>query len=179
METIKAIEQRKSIRSYLDKDVEKADLIALASYANKAPSAGPIHISIVTDKELLKKIDDEAYDFMKNSGVEFMMQRVALEGYRPLYAAPAMMLISTADPDRGMPGVAAAATTVTIAATDMGLGSCYVASPTRIVNTPEYKALLNVPEGNTILAGVLLGYTDDREKYGRERIVGDNVVFVE
>ena len=178
METIKAIELRKSIRSYLDKDVDKATLDTLASYANKAPSSGPIHITIITDKELLRKIDDEAYDFMKNSGVEFMMQRVALEGYRPLYGAPALMLISSQDPERGMPGVAAAATTVTIAATDMGLGSCYVGSPTRIVNKDEYKSILNIPEGNTVLAGVLLGYTDDPHRFERERIVGDNVSFV-
>ena len=180
METIKAIEMRKSIRSYQKKDVDKATLEALASYANKAPSSGEIHITVISDKEILETIDSETLDFMKNSGIEFLVQRASIEGYQPLYGAPAIMLFSSPDPDRGMPGVAAAATTVIIAATDMGLGSCYVASPTRTVNTSEnVLPKLNLPDGYTVLAGVLLGYTDDRDKFGRERVIGDNISFIE
>ena len=180
METIQAIELRKSIRSYQEKEIDKATLKALASYANKAPSSGEIHISVITNKELLDTIDSETLDFMKNSGIEFLVQRASIEGYRPLYGAPALVLFSSPDPERGMPGVATAAATVILAATDMGLGSCYVASPTRTVNTSEQVlAELSLPDGYTVLAGVLLGYTDDKDKFGRERVIGDNISYIE
>lgn len=180
METIKAIELRKSIRSYQEKEIDKATLETLASCANKAPSSGEIHVTVITNKEILETIDAETLDFMKNSGTEFLMKRASIEGYHPIYGAPALILLSSPDPDRGMPGVAAAATTVILAATDMGLGSCYVASPTRTVNTSEkVLPMLSLPEGYSVLAGVLLGYTDDKDKFSRERVVGDNISFIE
>ena len=179
METLKAIEKRKSIRSYLDKPVDKSILEKIISTGNKAPGAGAICITVITNKEFLKKIDDTTLDFMKNSGVEFMVQRSSLPGYRPLYDAPAMILVS-ADAERGAANAITSATTMILAATDLGLGTCYVVSPIQVIkNNSELLSPLGLPDGILPVAGVLLGYTDDPHKYERDRAPADNITYIE
>jgi nitroreductase len=179
MEFFDAVAKRKSIRSYLDMQIGRGLLEKIVEAGNKAPCAGAIQISVITDKEYLAEIDEVTFSFMQNSGVEFLVKRSSMPGYRPLYSAPALIVISS-DPERGTANVAAAAATMTFAATDLGLGSCYVGSPTRVLQAGnELAEKLNLQDGFTPLAGVLLGYTDDPDVFSRERIVPDNVTWVE
>ncbi|MDR2610800.1 MAG: nitroreductase family protein [Clostridiales Family XIII bacterium] len=179
MDTFEAIAKRKSIRSYRGKPVEKALLEKIAEAGNKAPCAGAISIAVITNADYLAEIDEATFSFMQNSGVEFMVKRSSLPGYRPLYGAPALIVISS-DPERGTANVAAAATTMILAATDLGLGSCYVGSPTRVLQAGTALAeKLNLPEGFTPIAGVLLGYTDDPDIFSRDRAPADNISWVE
>ncbi|MDR1068921.1 MAG: nitroreductase family protein [Clostridiales Family XIII bacterium] len=178
METFEAIAQRKSIRSYTGAPVEKADLEKIVAAGNAAPCAGQISIAVITDTEYLAEIDEATFAFMQNSGVEFLVKRSSTPGYRPLYGAPALVVISS-DPERGTANVAAAAATMILAATDLGLGSCYVGSPTRVLQAGEALAeRLNLPAGFTPLAGVLLGTTDDPARFSRDRAPADNVTFI-
>jgi nitroreductase len=169
-DTLQTIAARKSIRSYLDKPVAKEDLEKIVAAGDKAPLAGAISIAVITDKDYLAKIDQAVFDFMQNSGVPFMVERSSIPGYRPLYGAPALIVVSS-DPERGTANAAAAAATMTIAATDLGLGNCYVGSPTRVLADPEFGAPLGQPEGFIPIAGVLVGYTDDPEIFSRDRAV--------
>jgi nitroreductase len=169
-ETLQTIEARRSIRSYTNQPVSRELLDKIVEAGNNAPLAGAISIAVITDKDYLAKIDQSVFEFMQNSGVPFMVERSSIPGYRPLYGAPALIIISS-DPDRGTANAAAAATTMTIAATDLGLGSCYVGSPTRVLADPEFGAPLAQPEGFIPLAGVLVGYTDDPKVFSRDRAV--------
>jgi nitroreductase len=169
MGTFEAISKRKSIRSYLDKPVDKADLEKIVEAGKTAPCAGAISITVITDANYISEINSATYSFMQNSGVEFMVKRSSIPGYQPLYGAPALIVISS-DPERGTANVATAAATMIIAATDLGLGSCYVGSPTRVLQAgSELAGKLNLPDGFTPLAGVLLGYTDDPVLFSRDR----------
>ena len=60
MNTLDALQKRKSIRGYLDKTVEKEKLNLILKYGNKAPNAGPFQMSVITNKEILKTINDTA-----------------------------------------------------------------------------------------------------------------------
>ncbi|MDR0817739.1 MAG: nitroreductase family protein [Clostridiales Family XIII bacterium] len=176
-ETLKAIGARRSIRSYTDQSVSRETLDKIVAAGDNAPLAGAISIAVITDKDYLAKIDQAVFDFMQNSGVPFMVERSSLPGYRPLYGAPALIVVSS-DPERGTANAAAAATTMTIAATDLGLGSCYVGSPTRVLQDAELGAPLRQPEGFIPIAGVLVGYTDDPAKFSRDRAV-TGVTYIE
>jgi nitroreductase len=179
METFEAISKRRSVRSYQDRPVDRALLEKIAAAGNRAPCAGAISIAVITDAGYLSEIDEATFSFMQNSGVEFMVQRSSLPGYRPLYGAPALIVISS-DPERGTANAAAAATTMILAATDLGLGSCYAGSPTRVLQARNALAeKLELPDGFTPIACVLLGYTDDPALFSRDRAPVDNVTWIE
>lgn len=57
MNTLEALQARKSIRGYLDKPVEADKLKAVLKYGNKAPNAGPFHMSVIQNTDLLKEIE--------------------------------------------------------------------------------------------------------------------------
>ncbi|MDL2321629.1 nitroreductase family protein [Desulfosarcina sp. OttesenSCG-928-B08] len=60
-----------------------------------------------------------------------------------------------------MANVSNAATTVTLAATDLGLGSCYVVTPTLALGKePELAKKIGVPGGMKPMCCVLVGYPE-------------------
>jgi nitroreductase len=159
-EFFSTIKSRKSVRSYLPKPVEKEKLQQIAEAAFEGPNFGPVFVSVVTNAGLIKEIDDKAYAAMAASGNAFALSRLAIPGYRPLYGAPAVVVISA--PKDGLfsaVNAAAAATSAAYAATALGLGSCYAVSPTLAINPDaELAAKVGVPEGSTTLVGLLVGY---------------------
>jgi nitroreductase len=176
--TIKA---RKSVRSYLPKPVEKEKLQQIAETAFEAPNAGPVFVAVVTNADLLKEIDDKAHAAMAASGNAFALSRLAIPGYRPLYHAPAVVLIS-APKDNPFSGVnaAAAATTAAYAATALGLGSCYAVSPTLAINPDAgLAAKVGVPEGSQMFVGLLVGYEGPPSIPGPPRPTDISIKFVE
>lgn len=159
IDVIKAIETRKSARSYINEPLSAQALDTLVKAAQSAPKAGVFHITVLTNAALLKELNDKALEAMKNSGNEFLMGRAALEGYQPLYGAPAILLLS-APPDEhyGPVTCACAATAATLAATGQELGSCYVVTPTLVLGADkELSAQIGIPEGYKVFCGVLAG----------------------
>jgi nitroreductase len=158
METLQAIESRKSARDYLPKPVEENLLETLIKAGRSAPKTGGFHISVVTDADTIKKIDDKTLSIMKN-GTGFLKERANLEGYRPLYGAPALFLISSPEVPFRETNAACAATTIAIAATALGLASCYVVSATlAFKDDASLGKLAGIPDGFSPVCGVLIGY---------------------
>lgn len=176
-DTFNAINSRKSIRGYSDKAVEKGLLEKIVAAGDKAPLGAALAFRVITDKGLLARVDQQTHERMLNSGVPFSVERASLPGYRPLYSAPALIVIAS-DPERGALGASAAAENMIIAATDLGLGSCFVVSPTATLADPSYSEKLNLPEGYKPLVGVLLGYTDDPDIFSRPRTPAD-IAYIE
>ena len=176
-DTFNAIDNRKSVRGYQDRSVDKETLDKIVAAGDKAPLGAPLSFRVIVDKSLLATIDQEAHDRMLNSGVPFSVERASLPGYRPLYSAPVLIVIAS-DPERGALGASAAAENMIIAATDLGLGSCYVVSPIATISDPKYSGRLDLPEGRKPLVGVLIGYIDDPDIFSRPRTPAD-IAFVE
>lgn len=163
MNTLEAIEKRKSVRSYQSKGIEQRDMDLLLKAANNAPKAGEFQITVVLNPGILQEINAKALDCMKNSGNAFLMERAALPGYQPMYGAPAMLVFSASEKNPySMANVSNAATSVTIAATALGLGSCYVVTPTLAFNAdPGLGEKTGIPAGMRAMCCVLLGYQQD------------------
>jgi nitroreductase len=176
METLKAMECRKSVRNYTAEPVAREVLEKILWAGNRAPLGGAFHMTVVRDHALLGEIDDAALDAMKNSENEFARGRAALEGYRPLYGAPILIILSAEEPARGMSSVCNAVTAMTFAAADIGLGSCFVVSPIQVLDA--FGARLGLPTGYKPLVGMLLGHAGE-DKFGRPRPATDNVNYVE
>jgi nitroreductase len=178
METLKAMESRKSVRNYTDRPVAQEQLERVLWAGNRAPLGGAFHMTVVRDKALLAEIDEAALTAMKNSENEFARSRAALEGYRPLYGAPVLIVLSAEDPARGMSSVCNAVTAMTVAAADLGLGSCFVVSPIQVLGEGgAFFSRLDLPAGYRPLVGMLLGCAGE-EKFSRPRPAAENVNYV-
>lgn len=178
MEMFEAIMARKSVRNYQDKQVEKDKLEKIVDAGNRAPNAGPFRLTVITDKTYLKAINDDALAAMRNSGNDFLMSRAAIPGYQPLYGAPALILVSAPAGGYGIHNVAAAAAVMTIAAAGLGLGSCYVVTPTLALDgRNELSKRLALPEGYVPGCGVLVGYAG-ADSLGVQREAAGNVNWI-
>lgn len=178
METMSALKARKSVRNFQDKPVEKAKITAIIEAGNHAPNAGPFQITVILDQACLKAINDSTLAAMKNSGNDFLISRANLPGYQPLYGAPALILLSAPAGAFAQQNVACAATLMTVASADLGLGSCYVISPTLALDGKnDLSGKLSLPKGFVPACGVLVGYAgEDTLGVAHEKTNNVNVV---
>jgi nitroreductase len=161
MDTLKVIELRRSIRSYQPKTVEADKIEQLLAAGSNAPQVGFFHISVIENTDVLKEINNRALYSYKNSGDKLLMGRAALEGFEPLYGAPVLFLFSAPN---GNPyntaNTSCAATNITIAATALELGSCYIVAPLLgIKGNRELSEKIGIPFGFSPICGVIVGYS--------------------
>ena len=169
MNMSEAISKRKSVRAYLDKPVLTDDLEKIVAAGRWAPNAGPFQISVVRNAELRQRINDRTHHAMVHSDNKFLQHRAALPGYQPLYGAPVIILLS-GPPDAPYSAVntALAAENMLLEATGMGLGSCYLKSPTRALNGRDGRDLAQaagIPDGYRLECAVILGYAAAENKF--------------
>ncbi len=169
MDVSEAIAKRKSIRAYLNKPISNDDLEKIIEAGRWAPNAGEFQISVVRNPDLRQKINDRTHEAMLNSGIEFLQQRASLQGYQPLYGAPVLILLSgPADAPYSAVNTALAAENMLLAATGLGLGSCFMISPTLALNGEANRDLAReagIPDAHTLQCAVIVGYTADENKF--------------
>ncbi|HME45851.1 MAG TPA: nitroreductase family protein [Syntrophorhabdales bacterium] len=184
MNVTEAIAKRVSVRAYENKPVPADVLKKIIEAGQWAPNAGPFQISVVHSAGLRQKINDRALHAMVNSENQFARQRASLPGYQPLYGAPVLILLSApADAPLGPTNTALAAENMLLETTELGLGSCYLISPTRALNGESNRDLAReagVPEGYTVQCAVIVGYAAAENKFSLgERRKRGTVNYVE
>lgn len=170
MNTLEAIKKRKSVRVYKEESVEMDKIEAIVNAGNHAAqtnTSGPLHINVITNKEMLKNVAQVGTHIMKNSGNPFLEKAASAPNYNPIYNAPVMIVISaegTEDKltsEMNVANAACAAQNMLIAATELKLGSCYTVAPTLAFMSPELKAQVSIPENISPICVVLVGYEKD------------------
>ncbi|HIH76563.1 MAG TPA: nitroreductase, partial [Methanomassiliicoccales archaeon] len=158
METTEAIRARRSVRRYLDTPVSRETIESLLEAAIRAPSAANRQcwrFVAVTDKEIIAGIT-------KNN--------MAFNGW--LKDAPAVIVVC-ADPKEstdlnGLPyymwDSALAMHNLVLAATDMGLGTCYLAA----YKEDKVKELLGIPENIRVVCMTPLGHPTEKRSLGEK-----------
>lgn len=184
MDISTAILKRESIRAYLEKPVPQDALERILESGRWAPNAGAFHVSVVRNAKLLKKINDRACEFMVHSGNAFLQQRASLPGYQPLYGAPVLILLSgPADAPFGSLNTALAAENMLLEATGLGLGSCFLISPTLALNGEGNRELAEeagIPDSYILHCAVIVGYAAAENRFGLgERTRKGSVVFID
>ena len=162
MDVSQAIRKRKSVRAYLNKQVAAADMAKIIEAGRWAPNAGTFHISVVRNVEVQQRINDRALDSMVRSDSTFLQQRASLPGYQPLYGAPVLILFSAPSKTPfSAVNTALAAENMILEATSLGLGSCFLATPTLVLNGENGHGLAHeagIPDGNEVLCALVIGY---------------------
>lgn len=163
---------RRSVRSYLEQMVDKVTISALLEAAVRAPTAihqEPWAFVIVQDRDVLLDLslrakstliteasengsfhlDDDAFDF---NGPDFNI----------FYDSSTLILICG---KTETPFVTAdcwlAAQNLILAACAMQLGTCIIGSAVPVLNVPEVKTQLHIPNEFSVIVPIILGYPDD------------------
>jgi FMN reductase [NAD(P)H] len=178
MDVLSAIQSRRSIRNYQQKPIEAEKIEQLIASGNNAPHVGYFQISVIENPDVQKEINDRALLFYKTSGNTFLMGRAAIEGFQPLYGAPLLFVFSGPNGNpHNIANTSCAATNVTIAASALGLGSCYITAPILVIkNDSGLLKKMGIPIGFFPICGVLIGYSSGDESSAPNPLV-DNVNY--
>lgn len=160
METMKTITNRKSVRSYTGEKISADNMKTILTAANAAPVAmgayGNVHLTVIEKPEMLQAINECAAKMFGNPEM------------RPLYGAPTLLLVS-AKPLRGSIGnvdysnAAIIVHNMALAATELGVGSCYIWGGVMALNTnPDLVKQLGLPEDFSPCCGIILGVTTEK-----------------
>lgn len=142
MNVFEAIQRRRSVRKYLDKEVPMELILKVLEAGRLAPSAHnsqPWHYIIVTDPEKRRKIAESGRwaGFLKNTPV-------VIVGCGDTEASPDWYVVDVAISMQNM----------ILEATELGLGTCWVGS----FDQNTVKTILNIPEKYKVVALLALGY---------------------
>ena len=164
-DTISAMLARRSIRAYKPQQIPDRDLnwiLEAGIYAATSRNMQAWYLTAVQNKELLKRLRDAACDTMLKSDNERNREKALDPEFSPFYNAPTLIIISGNESRNARIDCANAAQNMCVAASSLGLGSCYLASFTMAFEDPGVAATLlrdlGILEGYTPQFGVALGY---------------------
>ena len=151
---IRLLEERRSIRNYLKNPVEPEKIDILIEAALRSPSSrslNPWEFIVVTEKDILEKLSTS-----KKHGAGFLKD------------AP-LGIVVLADPrkcDVWIEDASIASVFIHLAATSLGLGSCWIQIRERMVDagrsSEDYvREVLAIPEKIRVLSIIAVGYPDE------------------
>lgn len=149
MDNLEILKKRRSIREYSDKAIAKETLekiVDAARFSPTARNAQPWEFVIITEKATLKKIADLA------------------ENGRFLAQATAGIAVFCADGKYYLEDGCAATCNILLAATALGIGSCWVAGDKKPYCN-EVAKLFNVPSSYKLVSLVALGYPKSKDSF--------------
>ena len=170
---VKAIEARRSIRAYKDTPVEREKLQFLAECGVKAPNAmgrEEWEIRIVDSKEWIDKCTAA---YMKAVEGTDKAKHMQAPNFKNIFRnAPAVIFVAAPDGLFAGENVGCLGQNIMLAATELGLGTCFLGSVQMIFAEPtmaEYVQQLGFSEGYKLRYALAVGYPDETPKYkGRD-----------
>lgn len=167
-EIIKALDQRKSVRVYTEKDISKEDKERILNAALQAPSAGCQLLYTILDitdqdkKECLAQLcDDQPFIAKAKMALVFCADcRKWLSFYREAGLTPRKP--GTGDLLLAVEDALIAAQNAVTAAESLGIGSCYIGDV--MENAEDMKELLKLPEYVYPACMLVFGYPTEQQK---------------
>ncbi len=170
MNTLDAIFDRKSVRSYTGEMLSAAELETVLKAANASPVGlkqyETLHLTVITKPELLTAIDRAAAAFMQKPEAN------------PLYGAPVFILVSSViaqgRENAAFSNAAIMVQNMALAAVELDLGACHIWGAVAALNkSPELVSQLELPEGFVPCCGIVLGRSE--EKYENREVPMDRI----
>ena len=154
---IELIRDRRSIRKFTDKPVEKEKIKFLIEAGLRSPSSrslNPWEFIVITDKKILKELS-----YAKPHGASFLK-----------HASLGIAVI--ADPEKcdvWIEDASIASTYIQLAAESIGLKSCWIQIRKRFYKdestaTSRVASILNIPENFQVESIIAIGYPDEVKK---------------
>ena len=161
MDALEALEKRRSIRKYKLKPISNEIIEKLINAARLAPSA----------------INIQPWEFIAITNTETLNEIADITDYGKFIAnAPLCIAIFCRDTKYYLEDGSAAVENILIAATALGLGTCWVAGDKKAY-ADKIRKLLSVPIDHKLVALVPIGYPDDDSISKSKREVIDVLHF--
>ena len=167
-ETIKTILKRRSVRAYHPRqidDKEMQQILQAGQYAPTAMGDQPWHFTVVQNIDLIEKLQLLCKASFMNSDIPSLRELSSREDVHVFYHAP-MLVIVSGDTKAVAPlwDSVLAMENMLLAASSLGIGSCWVHSPMIVYGTPDGPASLrtlglNFPERHVPYAAAVFGYS--------------------
>ncbi len=192
-ETIRLIEERKSLRRYTDREIPEEVLNQVIHSAMRAPTAGNMmmySIIVVKDQEIKETLSEtcDHQPFIAKAPV-LLLFLADLEKWHRYFLLSDVLeyekkregqyeFPTMADLMLGISDALIAAQTAVITAESLGLGSCYIGDI--MENYEIHRDLLNLPKRSFPIGLLTLGYADNglaqkkRERFEPKYIVGQD-----
>jgi len=168
VEVYDSIRNRKSVRSYLNRPVEKEKLDRLLKAVRLAPSAGnrqEWRFVVVTDPEKRRRLAEEAAGQRFIAEAPIVIAACAETDGKIMRCGQACYPID----------VAIAIDHLTLAAVAEGLGTCWIGS----FNPDTVRRILGIPEQIVVVELLPLGYPKDPEPVRKSRLPLETIVRYE
>jgi nitroreductase len=163
MDAIEALKTRRSVRRYLPKKVTRGQIEAMLDAARFAPTA----------------CNAQPWEFVVITGSETRARIAELgDNCAFLEHAPACVAVFCRETDHGLEDGCAAVQSLLIAATALGLASCWVAGA-GAKYAPEVAKLLGARGHHRLIALVALGYAAEESTLRPPRRLLEDVVHWE
>ena len=146
---LKLLKIRRSVRVFQNKSIPKTQLEKIVDAARFAPTARnvqPWEFVVVTDKNKLTALAN------------------LVENGRFIAQAAACIVVFSADTKYFLEDGSAATCNILLAATALGIGSCWVAGDKKSY-CHEVNVLLNAPLGMKLISIIALGYPQDKNVF--------------
>jgi len=168
MDVLQAIEIRSSIRSFKQEQISDEELNILIKAADRAPRNGSLHLTVLQNREIIAKISEDAKQAMLSEG-GWVRSRASEKGYQPLYNAPTVFLITDYGINKySLLTAGLTAQNIIMAATAIGLGSCFITSVSRAFDGKycvENKKSINIPSEQEVICAVVVGYPAEVDEH--------------
>ena len=181
-EVIEAIKNRRSVRSFKPDIIPRDVIEVIIEAGNHAPSRGrmeqggitfqPWRFVVVEDLEFRLKLVQTTLPIWKQSieGMkEFqpemyenvMKQYETMNEPKDMVYHSAPVIIFVIGPNDYAVSCALACENIMVAATSLGLGSCYVGFGSMVTGNPDVVEALELTEGERIYGPIVLGYPEE------------------
>jgi len=175
-ETIKTILSRRSVRNYLNDQIQddELDLILKAGlYAPSAHNQQSWHLTVIQDKKIIDDLNKAAKDAMLNQEEPYLKELGANENFHLFYHAPTVIVVS-GEKSAIAPRLDCAAVTqnILIAAESLNIGTCWIGLVTPLFKSHkanEFAELFSIPDGFELYHIITVGYKDEENSQAAPR----------
>ncbi len=160
-EVLRAIKNRRSIRSYQPEQISQEDLDTILEagiFAATGVNQQPWHFTVIQNKEVLDDISEKTRDVMKKSADKNLVD-LATRSDHLFYHAPTVILVSGKTASySALTDCSAAIQNMLVAAQSLNIGSTWVGSISHFTVLEDEVKKLNLPAGYKLFYAVCFGY---------------------
>lgn len=164
-ETINAIKNRRSYRSFQETQILEEHLESILEAAIYAPSAmnqQKWHFTVVQDKKMIDVMVNGIKENMSLSDNEYIRNMSINDKFHPFYHAPTIIIISGEEQALSIALDCGLATqNIVLSAESINIGSCIIGMSDFFFSSDEskpFKIELGIPEGYKVFCSIVLGY---------------------
>ncbi|HHU88586.1 MAG: nitroreductase family protein [Sphaerochaetaceae bacterium] len=160
---LQVLMNRRSVRSFESKQISEEELNQIVSAGLQAATAlgsQSWYLTVVQDQQFLKEISEATASALYDSEVPSLQERSRQANFSPFHNAPTVIFVSSTDSLYSIADCANACQNMTLAATALNLGSCYIGSFVQGLKHPKGRDLVKkfeLPEGYSPLFAVAIG----------------------